>query len=142
MNKIIWRGGRAFVKTGHPRLSLEHPPLINSLSGLLLLMLPDVQFPFDHPSWTEQQPRDIYWYVFADQFLWQVNHDVTRMIFLGRLPIVFLTLGLALVGFHFSRIFWGRPSAYLAFFMLLFETEIFLAKRPSSLPQIWAGRCL
>src|SRR5690606_26418052 len=75
--------GAAFVKTGDPRLSLEHPPLINSLSGLPLLLLPDLVYPFDHPSWTEMQPPDIYWYNFADQFVWRVNHDVTRMIFLG-----------------------------------------------------------
>ncbi|MEZ4590133.1 MAG: phospholipid carrier-dependent glycosyltransferase [Chloroflexota bacterium] len=116
--------GAAFVKTADPRLSLEHPPLINSLSGLPLLLLPDLVYPFDHPSWTEMQPPDIYWYNFADQFVWRVNHDVTRMIFLGRLPIVFLTLGLALVGFHFARLFWGRLSAYLAFVMLLFEPNV------------------
>lgn len=116
--------GVAFVHTADPRLSLEHPPLINSLSALLLLTLPNLQLPFDHPSWTDLQPPDVYWYVFADQFLWQVNQDVTRMIFLGRLPIVFLTLGLALVGFHFARLFWGRPSGYLAFFMLLFEPNL------------------
>ncbi|MCA9956362.1 MAG: phospholipid carrier-dependent glycosyltransferase [Anaerolineales bacterium] len=116
--------GAAFVKTGDPRLSLEHPPLVNSLSGLPMLLLPDLVYPFDHPSWTEMQPPDIYWYNFADQFVWRVNHDVTRMIFLGRLPIVFLTLGLALVGFHFARLFWGRPSAYLAFIMALFEPNL------------------
>ena len=116
--------GAAFVQTADPRLSLEHPPLINSLAALPLLTLPNVQLPLDHPSWTELQPPDVYWYVFADQFLWQVNQDVTRMIFLGRLPIVFLTLGLALVGFHFARLFWGRPSGYLAFFMLLFEPNL------------------
>ncbi|WP_420631979.1 ArnT family glycosyltransferase [Candidatus Leptofilum sp.] len=116
--------GAAFVKTGDPRLSLEHPPLVNSLSALPLLLLPDLQLPLDHPSWTDLQPPDVYWYVFADQFLWHANQDVTRMIFLGRLPIVFLTLGLALVGFHFAREFWGRPSGYLAFFLLLFEPNI------------------
>ncbi|VAW30867.1 hypothetical protein MNBD_CHLOROFLEXI01-5202, partial [hydrothermal vent metagenome] len=116
--------GVAFVKTADPRLSLEHPPLINSISGLPLLILPNLQLPFEHPSWTELQPPDIYWYVFADQFLWQANQDVTRMIFLGRLPILFLTLGLALVGFHFARALWGRSSAYLAFFLLLFEPNI------------------
>ena len=116
--------GAAFVKTADPRLSLEHPPLINSLSGLPLLLLPDLQYPFDHPSWTDLQPPDIYWYDFADQFVWRMNHDVTRMIFLGRLPIVFLTLGLALVGFHFAREFWGRPSGTLAFILLLFEPNV------------------
>ncbi|MBK7897088.1 MAG: phospholipid carrier-dependent glycosyltransferase [Anaerolineaceae bacterium] len=116
--------GAAFVHTADPRLSLEHPPLVNSLSGLPLLLLPDLVYPFDHPSWTEMQPPDIYWYNFADQFVWRVNQDVTRMIFLGRLPMVFLTLGLALVGFHFARLFWGRPSAYLAFVLLLFEPNV------------------
>ncbi|VAW34892.1 hypothetical protein MNBD_CHLOROFLEXI01-5274, partial [hydrothermal vent metagenome] len=116
--------GVAFVKTADPRLSLEHPPLVNSISGLPLLALPNLQLPFEHPSWTELQPPDIYWYVFADQFLWRTNQDVTRMIFLGRLPILFLTLGLALVGFHFARELWGLSSAYLAFFLLLFEPNI------------------
>ena len=116
--------GAAFVQTADPRLSLEHPPLVNSLSGLPLLLLPDLVYPFDHPSWTDLQPPDIYWYVFADQFLWRVNQDVSRMIFLGRLPIVVLTLALALVGYHFARLFWGRPSAYLAFLMLLFEPNL------------------
>ena len=116
--------GAAFIKTGDPRLSLEHPPLVNSLSSLPLLTLPELQLPLDHPSWTQLQPPDIYWYVFADQFLWEVNLDVARMIFLGRLPIVFLMLGLALVGFHFARSFWGRVSGYLAFFLLLFEPNI------------------
>ncbi|MCA9944708.1 MAG: glycosyltransferase family 39 protein [Anaerolineales bacterium] len=116
--------GAAFVQTADPRLSLEHPPLVNSLSGLPLLLLPDLNYPFDQPSWTDLQPPDIYWYDFADQFVWRMNQDVTRMFFLGRLPIVFLTLGLALVGFHFARAFWGRPSATLAFLMLLFEPNI------------------
>ena len=116
--------GAAFLKTGDPRLSLEHPPLVNGLSGLPLLLLPELNYPFDDPSWTDLEPADIYWYNFADQFLWRVNQDVTRMIFLGRLPLVFLTLGLALVGFQFARLFWGRPSGYLAFFMLLFEPNI------------------
>ncbi|WP_420644321.1 ArnT family glycosyltransferase [Candidatus Leptofilum sp.] len=116
--------GAAFVQTGDPRLSLEHPPLVNSLSGLPLLLLPDLELPLNHPSWTLLQPPDVYWYIFAEQFLWQTEQDVTQLIFLGRLPIVFLTLGLALVGFHFARAFWGRPSAYLAFFLLLFEPNI------------------
>jgi hypothetical protein len=117
--------GIAFLRSGgDPRLSLEHPPLINSLSALLLLTLPDVVVPFDHASWRELAPPDIYWYLFAEQFLWHANHDVTRMIFLGRLPVVFLTIFLALAGFHFARELWGQPAGLLAFFLLLFEPNI------------------
>lgn len=116
--------GAAFLHSGDPRLSLEHPPLINTLSALPLLTLPDVTIPFDDPSWTDLSPPDIYWYAFADQFLWHANHDVTRMIFLGRLPVIFLTMGLALACFHFARELWGRWAGLLALFLLLFEPNI------------------
>jgi 4-amino-4-deoxy-L-arabinose transferase-like glycosyltransferase len=115
--------GLAFLRTGDPRLGLEHPPLVNALSALPLLTLPDVRLPTDHPSW-QRQPPDIYWYVFADLFLWEYNHDVTRMVFLARLPVVFLTLALALVGFHFARQLWGRPAAVFAFLFLLYDPNI------------------
>ncbi len=136
LNSMVWDSptmdeqnhlarGIAFLRSGgDSRLSLEHPPLINSLSALPLLTLPDVVVPFDHPSWSEMSPPDTYWYVFAEQFLWQANHDVTRMIFLGRLPVVFLTMGLALVGFHFARELWGGSAGLLALFLLLFEPNI------------------
>ncbi|MCL4263248.1 MAG: glycosyltransferase family 39 protein [Anaerolineae bacterium] len=114
----FWRSG------GDPRLSLEHPPLVNSLSALPLLTLPDVVVPFDHPSWVEMSPPDIYWYVFAEELLWHANQDVTRMIFLGRLPVIFLTIGLGLVGFHFARELWGDGAGLLALFLLLFEPNI------------------
>ncbi|MBK8987640.1 MAG: phospholipid carrier-dependent glycosyltransferase [Chloroflexi bacterium] len=117
--------GLAFLRTGDPRLSLEHPPLVNALSALpVALLLPDVKLPLDDPSWTELSPPDVYWYVFAEQMMWHFGNDVTLMIFLARLPIVFLTLGLALVGFHFAREAWGRLSAPLAFFFLLFEPNL------------------
>lgn len=115
--------GLAFLRTGDPRLSLEHPPLINALSALPLLTLPDVRLPTDHTSW-QREPPDIYWYIFAELFLWQYNHDVTRMVFLARLPVVFLTLGLALAGFHFARELWGRWAAVFAFLLLLFDPNI------------------
>ena len=115
--------GLAFLRTGDPRLSLEHPTLVNSLSALPLLTVPDIQLPLDHPSW-EKQPPDVYWYVFADQLLWHYNQDVTRMVFLARFPIVLMTLALALVGYHFARELWGMSSALVAFLLLLFEPNL------------------
>lgn len=112
--------GLAFVRTGNPQLSVEHPPLVNVLSALPLLTLPNVRLPTDHPSW--QRPQG--WYEFADLLLWSYNHDADRMIFLARLPIVFLTLGLALVGYRFSRQLWGHRSGLAAFGLLLFDPNI------------------
>ena len=112
--------GLAFLRTGDPRLSLEHPPLVNSLSALPLLTLPDIRLPLDHPSWNQPQG----WYAFAEQLLWVYNRDTTRMIFLARLPVVFLTMGLALAGFHFARRMWGRSAGLTAFLLLLFDPNV------------------
>ncbi len=120
--------GLAFLKTGDPRLSVEHPPLINSLSALPVLSLLDITLPLDHPSWN--QPEG--WYAFAEQLLWVANQDVNRMIFMARLPIVFLTMGLALVGFHFARQMWGRTAGVAAFVLLLFDPNVMAHGRYST----------
>src|SRR5690606_3486355 len=106
--------GLAFLRTGDPRLSLEHPPLVNSLSALPLLTMPELQLPTDHASWERREG----WYEFADLFMWQYNHDVARVMFLARMPIVFMSLGLALVGYQFSRRFWGAAAGIPALVLL------------------------
>lgn len=116
--------GLAFLHSGDPRLSLEHPPLVNSLSALPLLTLPTLHIPFDDPSWVDLAPAGAYWYFFADKLLWQANQDVTRMIFLARLPIIFLTIGLALLGYRFARALWGRTAVPFALFLFLFEPNL------------------
>lgn len=112
--------GLAYLRTGDPRLSVEHPPVANVLSALPLHALLDVQLPLDHPSW--ERPEG--WYEFAQLMLWEYNHDVTRMVFLARLPIVFLTMGLALAAFHFARELWGTLPGLLSFFFVLFDPNI------------------
>lgn len=113
--------GLAFLRTGDPRLSLEHPPLINTLSALPLLTMPELRLPIDDPSWNERQG----WYQFARLFMWTYNHDVERIVFLARLPMVALHLSLALVGFVFARRLWrSRAAALVALVLLLFEPNL------------------
>jgi hypothetical protein len=112
--------GLAFLRTGDARFSLEHPPLINSLSAAPLLLLPELRLPTDHPSW--EAPEG--WYAFAEQLLWVYNHDVERMVFLARLPIIFLTIGLGLTGYRFGRRLWGRAGGLVGLAFLLFDPNI------------------
>lgn len=112
--------GLAFLRTGDPRLSLEHPPFINALSALPLFSLRDVRLPTDHPSWERAEG----WYEFAELLLWEYNDDATRMLFLARLPVIFLTLGLAVISYQFAGRLWGRPSALPAFLLTLFEPNL------------------
>ncbi|MBK9054194.1 MAG: phospholipid carrier-dependent glycosyltransferase, partial [Chloroflexi bacterium] len=111
--------GYALLMTGDPRLSVEHPPLVNVLSALPLLLLPELHLDTSSSAWQEGQ-----WYAVADSFLWETNQDVTRMIFLARLPIVWLTLALGLAGFGLGWQMWGRNAAALTFTLLLFDPNI------------------
>lgn len=113
--------GLAFLRTGDPRLSVEHPPLVNVLSALPLLSMPELRLPTDDPSWERSEG----WYEFADLFLWQYNdHNVDRIVFLARLPIVGLTIMLSLAGFVLARLMWGRLAALLALLLFLFEPNL------------------
>ena len=112
--------GLAFLRTGDPRLSLEHPPLINALSALPLLTMPELRLPTDHPSWERREG----WYEFADLFLWQYNDDVDRIVFLARMPVIFLLMGLALTGYRFARHLWGGATGPVALGLLLFEPNL------------------
>lgn len=112
--------GVTFLSTGDPRLSLEHPPLVNSLSALPVYSLTKTNPPIDHESWQSKQ-----WYVFADLLLWERTADVIQTLFLARFPILLLTLGLALVGYRAALWVWASsPAALLLFLFLLFDPNI------------------
>ncbi len=115
--------GLALLRTGDPRLSLEHPPLINTLSALPLLTLPEVRLPFDDPSWGWRDG----WYRFAELLLWEYNQDVTRLVFLARLPIVWLLLGLAAGCYQAARYIWperGRTAGLATLALLVWDPNL------------------
>lgn len=122
--------GLAFLRTGDARFSLEHPPLVNGLSALpVALLMPEVTLPLDHASWTHPQG----WYEFAHLLLWEYNPEqVGQMVFLARLPIVFVGLGLALVGFRFARRLWGVPAGLTTLTLLLFDPNLLAHTRYST----------
>jgi hypothetical protein len=109
--------GLAYLRTGDPRLSTEHPPLVNILCALPLLTEP-VHLPTDDWSWRAGE-----WYRFADQLLWHANNDAERIVFLARLPVMFL--GLLLGAFLYRATRWwvvkaaGGTGSYLPVVALL-----------------------
>lgn len=120
--------GLVYLRTGDPRFNLEHPPLINTLSALPLLTMPELRLPLDHPSWERREG----WYEFADLFLWQYNHDVSRVVFMARLPIVLLALALGLAGYRFAMSIWGPFAGLAALALLLFEPNLMAHGRYST----------
>ena len=116
--------GIAYLKTGDPRLSVEHPPLINSIAALPLLTLSDLRLPTDDPSWN-RDPILYFWYFFADKLMWTYNRDLVYIItFLTRLPIIFLAMLMGALGYRFGRKLWHPRAGLLASFLILFDPNI------------------
>ena len=100
--------GAAYLGTGDPRLSIEHPPLVNVMSALPVHWLLHPNLPLD-PWWEAAE-----WYHFADNFLWHANTDPDRIIFLARLPIIAIGLMLVALVFRWGNSVHGGPGGLLA----------------------------
>jgi hypothetical protein len=78
-------GGSRLIRVGHP-LGL------NALNATLLVADPTVRLPSDHPSWTGTD-----FHRPAELFLWEIGNDVEHVMFLARLPTVWLGVLLAAI---------------------------------------------
>ena len=112
--------GAALLHTGDPRLSIEHPPLINVWAALPLSLLPEgVHLPLEDWSWEQAE-----WYRFAGLFMWEANADADLMVFLARFPIIALTVWLAALVGRWARELWGAPAGVLAMALVVFSPNL------------------
>ncbi|HZY44401.1 MAG TPA: glycosyltransferase family 39 protein [Anaerolineae bacterium] len=119
--------GYAYLRTGDPRLSTEHPPLINVWNALPLTFL-DPKLPLESEAWQNAATDD-----FGDQFLWQANYDhAVPIILLGRLPILFLGLLLGAIIFRFANDLFGVNAALLALTLFAFDPNLIAQSRLST----------
>ena len=79
--------GLAFLHTGDTRLIPEHPPLINAIVALPLLMNRHLVLPLDDSSWQEVDNL-----AFSNLVLWKLNADGPALLNGARLTIIALTL--------------------------------------------------
>ncbi|MCP4517326.1 MAG: phospholipid carrier-dependent glycosyltransferase, partial [Delftia sp.] len=120
--------GAAFLGTGDPRLSLEHPPLVNTLSALPAHLLLDLRLPLDEGPWW----KDAEWYHFADNFLWRSNDNFEQIVFLARLPIIALGLLLMALVFRWASELGGRQAGLLALALVALDPNILAHTRLST----------
>ncbi len=119
--------GYAYLRTGDPRLSTEHPPLVNVWNALPLLFL-DPRLPLDHPAWQSAMTDD-----FGDAFLWQANpHQAVQMVLLGRLPIIALGVLLGALIFRWARDLLGVKAGLLALALYSFDPNLIAHSRLST----------
>ena len=112
--------GYAVLRTGDMRLRLRHPLLTNLISALPLLLLPDLQVPTDHGSWTNAE-----FHGFSAQFLWETNREwAHQIVYLSRWPMMLLAVLLAALVYRWARILYGTGGALLALVLVAFDPNL------------------
>ena len=111
--------GTAYLVEGATHFQDVHPPVGFSLNALPLLTVPDLNLAVDTPAWGEGR-----WELAADAFLWQDNPNPLQLIFLGRLPTIFITLLLGTLVYRWGKQIGGRGTALGAMVLLLFDPNI------------------
>jgi hypothetical protein len=116
--------GYAYLRTRDLRLSREHPPLVNAISALPLLVIRP-QLPTDHPSWTSAN-----WYAFSDELLWRATDadgrpiEATKIVNWSRVPIVLLGLLLGMGVYAWAAELHGSAAGLLALGLYVFSPNI------------------
>jgi hypothetical protein len=109
--------GYTALALGDYRLNLEHPPLVKMLAAAPLLALrPRVDMADD--SW--QRGRQ---WKFGHRFLYEWN-DADRLLLWGRLPVVALSVLLALAVWAWTRQHWGRGGAGAALGLCVLSPDV------------------
>ncbi len=111
--------GVAYVRANATQFLWGHPLLASSLNALPLLTESDLRLPIETPAWAEGK-----WAVAGDAFLWQLNENPHRLIFLGRLPTMWLTLLLGALLFRWGQQMMGPIVGLLSMTLILLDPNI------------------
>lgn len=111
--------GVAYLRDGATHFLLGHPLLGGTLSAIPLLTEADLRLPTATSAWETGD-----WSVSGDAFMWQLNAEPLRLIFLGRLPVIWLTLLLGALVFRWGREWAGPGAGLLALVLVLLDPNV------------------
>lgn len=107
--------GLSYLKTGDFRLNPEHPPLIKELAALPLLFT-NVHLPTEHETWRRWNQ-----YQFGYEFLYHNHLSARTILFLGRLPVMLISILLGWWIFRLSRELFGDWGGVLSVGLYAFD---------------------
>lgn len=111
--------GVAYLQEGATHFLLGHPILASVISAVPLLTESELTLPVEEPFWREGN-----WSLAGDAFLWRLNDGPHRLLLLGRLPVMWLTLLLAALVFRWGRQLAGRGAGLLALVWVVFDPNV------------------
>lgn len=110
--------GYTYLKLGDFRLNWEHPPLAKLLAALPLLAV-NPRLPIEHESWRTGDTV-----MFGAVFLYRNVLPPDRLLLLGRLPIMGLTVILGFLVALWTRKHFGAAAALLAVFFYATDPNV------------------
>ncbi len=113
--------GYSYVTQQDMRINPEHPPLVKDLAGLPLLLIPNIQFPFEVEAWTKQVNGQ---WDFGRAFFYGKNNPVDLMLFWGRIPLILIMLLLGYYVFRWCRELFGDKAALGALILYAFSPTV------------------
>lgn len=111
--------GLYYLCKGDPALIPPHPPFISGLASLPLLANRNLVVPSRDPETSSLSNL-----AYSDQLLWRLNPNGPSMVAQARLPIIGLTLLLAVTVYAWARELFGPISGLLALTLLSFDPNI------------------
>ena len=116
--------GYSYFKTGDYRLNPEHPPLIKDLAAVPLLFL-NPKLPQNH----FQKPINDQWSE-GSEFLYKTpGNNADLMLFLGRLPVVLLSILLGYFVYLWAKELYGKKAGLFALTLYAFDANIIAHSR-------------
>ncbi len=112
--------GLGYLRGENRHMRVGHPLGLNALSASFLVYDSTVRLPLDDPSWAETS-----FHRPAELFLWEIGNDVEHIMFLARLPTVWLGMLLAAVAGRWSyELTRRREAALFCLVLLAFDPNI------------------
>lgn len=113
--------GLSYWQKQDARLNLEHPPLLKIIAAVPLLFS-NTHANYDDHSWCSAGGIDCQW-TFGRRFFSEWNPDPAHIVFLARLPMIFLMLCFGLAVYLMARRLAGPGGALLS--LTVFATSPF-----------------
>jgi 4-amino-4-deoxy-L-arabinose transferase-like glycosyltransferase len=110
--------GLHYLRTGDPNLVPAHPPLVAALATLPVANRNLV------PPLTDSASSTVSYLEYSDQLLWRLSPNGPSIVARARLPIIGLTLLLAVTVYAWARELFGPMSGLLALMLLAFDPNI------------------
>jgi 4-amino-4-deoxy-L-arabinose transferase-like glycosyltransferase len=117
VGKYLWETGNFNINS-----ILYHPPLSFYLNSIFLMFLN-----IDPGVW--QGYSESYTHDIGLNLLYQAGHDADSLLFLSRLPFVFLSMALAFIIYRWAGELYGKRAAFLALALYVFSPNILAHSR-------------